>query len=56
MSQVRIPNLLILISGPAGYTATVYARVLILKPVMITGMQQGGSINPLRLQFEKARR
>lgn len=44
MSQARHSNLLILGSGPAGYTAAVYAARANLKPVMITGMQQGGQL------------
>ncbi|AVV82281.1 thioredoxin-disulfide reductase [Shewanella putrefaciens] len=44
MSQIRHCNLLILGSGPAGYTAAVYAARANLKPVMITGMQQGGQL------------
>ncbi|GIU53024.1 MULTISPECIES: thioredoxin-disulfide reductase [Shewanella] len=44
MSQTRHINLLILGSGPAGYTAAVYAARANLKPVMITGMQQGGQL------------
>ncbi|MBV7316881.1 thioredoxin-disulfide reductase [Shewanella sp. NIFS-20-20] len=44
MSQARHVNLLILGSGPAGYTAAVYAARANLKPVMITGMQQGGQL------------
>ena len=44
MSQFRHCNLLILGSGPAGYTAAVYAARANLKPVMITGMQQGGQL------------
>ena len=34
-------RLLILGSGPAGYTAAVYAARANLKPVLITGLQQG---------------
>jgi thioredoxin reductase (NADPH) len=44
MSEVRHCPLLILGSGPAGYTAAVYAARANLNPVMITGMQQGGQL------------
>ncbi len=44
MSQARHCKLLILGSGPAGYTAAVYAARANLNPVMITGMQQGGQL------------
>ncbi|AQS36263.1 thioredoxin-disulfide reductase [Shewanella psychrophila] len=44
MSQVRHCELLILGSGPAGYTAAVYAARANLKPVLITGIQQGGQL------------
>lgn len=44
MSNVTHVNLLILGSGPAGYTAAVYAARANLKPVMITGLQQGGQL------------
>ncbi len=37
-------RLLILGSGPAGYTATIYAARANLKPVLVTGMQQGGQL------------
>ena len=36
--------LIILGSGPAGYTAAVYAARANLKPVLITGMAQGGQL------------
>ncbi|MCF6251420.1 MAG: thioredoxin-disulfide reductase [Methylococcaceae bacterium] len=44
MSDARHCKLLILGSGPAGYTAAVYAARANLNPVMITGMQQGGQL------------
>ncbi len=37
-------RLIILGSGPAGYTAAVYAARANLEPVLITGMQQGGQL------------
>ncbi|RLV58658.1 thioredoxin-disulfide reductase [Parashewanella curva] len=44
MTEARHCKLLILGSGPAGYTAAVYAARANLQPVMITGMQQGGQL------------
>ena len=44
MSDAKHCKLLILGSGPAGYTAAVYAARANLNPVMITGMQQGGQL------------
>lgn len=44
MSESRHIRLLILGSGPAGYTAAVYAARANLNPVLITGMQQGGQL------------
>ncbi len=44
MSQAKHCRLLILGSGPAGYTAAVYAARANLDPVIITGMQQGGQL------------
>ncbi len=44
MSQTKHAKLLILGSGPAGYTAAVYAARANLNPVLVTGMQQGGQL------------
>jgi thioredoxin reductase (NADPH) len=44
MSQSRHSRLIILGSGPAGYSAAVYAARANLKPVLITGMEQGGQL------------
>ena len=44
MSETKHCRLLILGSGPAGYTAAVYAARANLKPVLITGMEQGGQL------------
>lgn len=44
MSNPNHHKLIILGSGPAGYTAAVYAARANLKPVLITGMQQGGQL------------
>jgi len=44
MSDERHAKLLILVSGPAGYTAAVYAARANLEPVMITGIQMGGQL------------
>ncbi len=44
MSEVRHVSVLILGSGPAGYSAAVYAARANLKPLMITGMQAGGQL------------
>jgi thioredoxin reductase (NADPH) len=44
MSDMQHHRLIILGSGPAGYTAAVYAARANLKPVVITGMQQGGQL------------
>lgn len=44
MSEARHARLLILGSGPAGYTAAVYAARANLKPVVVTGMEMGGQL------------
>lgn len=44
MAEAKHCKLLILGSGPAGYTAAVYAARANLDPVMVTGMQQGGQL------------
>jgi len=44
MSTTKHCRLLILGSGPAGYTAAIYAARANLNPVLITGMQQGGQL------------
>lgn len=44
MSEVRHTRLIILGSGPAGYSAAVYAARANLKPVLLTGMQMGGQL------------
>ncbi len=42
--QTRHSRLLILGSGPAGYSAAVYAARANLKPVLVTGLAQGGQL------------
>ena len=44
MSDTRHTNLLIIGSGPAGYTAAIYAARANLKPLLITGLQAGGQL------------
>ncbi|MDT8428789.1 MAG: thioredoxin-disulfide reductase [Pseudomonadales bacterium] len=44
MSDVQHHKLIILGSGPAGYSAAVYAARANLSPVVITGMEEGGQL------------
>jgi thioredoxin reductase (NADPH) len=44
MSEVKHHRLIVLGSGPAGYTAAIYAARANLNPVVITGMQAGGQL------------
>ncbi len=44
MSTYKHARLLILGSGPAGYAAAVYAARANLRPVLVTGLQQGGQL------------
>lgn len=44
MSTVKHAKVLILGSGPAGYTAAIYAARANLNPVLITGIEQGGQL------------
>ena len=44
MSDTTHSNVLILGSGPAGYTAAIYAARANLKPTLVTGMAQGGQL------------
>lgn len=44
MADTKHTNLLIIGSGPAGYTAAIYAARASLKPMIVTGMQAGGQL------------
>ena len=44
MANVRHEKVLIIGSGPAGYTAAIYAARANLKPLLITGMESGGQL------------
>ncbi len=41
-NQIAIENIVIIGSGPAGYTAAIYASRANLQPLLITGFQKGG--------------
>jgi thioredoxin reductase (NADPH) len=44
MSDTRHTKVLIIGSGPAGYTAGVYASRAMLSPILVQGMQPGGQL------------
>lgn len=45
MNISRHHQCIILGSGPAGYTAAIYAARANIKPILITGMEKGGQLN-----------
>ena len=44
MGEIKHHSLIILGSGPAGWTAAVYAARANLQPTLITGIEQGGQL------------
>jgi len=52
MSTAQHAKVLILGSGPAGYTAAIYAARANLNPVLITGMAQADTPLPMKASSE----
>src|ERR1700753_183590 len=44
MSKTHRTKVLIIGSGPAGYTAAIYTARATLKPILVAGMQEGGQM------------
>ena len=44
MSEQRHSKVLIIGSGPAGYTAAIYAARAALEPMIVTGLEPGGQL------------
>ena len=44
MTETKHSPVLIIGSGPAGYTAGIYTARAMLKPMLVAGMEQGGQL------------
>src|SRR5260370_16518952 len=44
MSQTHRSKFLIILAGPAGYTAAIYAARANLSPILVTGLEPGGQL------------